>query len=106
MDLKKFFKKRKPNVLFILMDGIRVDVLNKVNYYQKLKKDAVFFDNLITYAPYTIASIHSTFSGMDGNGNGVNGYYNASKFDKERCFTLAQYLNEKGYYTEGDIIEE
>lgn len=85
---------------------MRVDVLDKVNYYQKLKEDAVFFDNLITYAPYTIASIHSMHSGMDGNRNGVNGYYNAAKFDSKNCFTLAQYLKDEGYHTEADIIEE
>ena len=90
----------------ILMDGTRYDTLNKIPYYQELKKEAVFFSKLITYAPYTLASLHSLFSGMYGYKNGVNGYYRAYSFDKQNCFTLAQYLNEAGYYTEGDFLAE
>ena len=105
MNFTRLFKKRKPNIILILMDGIRVDALNRVAYYQELKKESVFFDSLITYAPYTIPSIYSIFSGMDGNLNGINGYYKLYNFDKKNCFTLTQYLKEEGYYTEGDFIE-
>ncbi len=88
----------------ILVDSARYDAIDKVDYYKELKKKAVFFPQLITYAPYTIGSLHATFSGMYGNLNGVNGYYRSSNFDKENCFTLTQYLKEDGYYTESDLI--
>ena len=90
----------------IMLDGVRADTINFVPYLQELKKEALFFSSLITYAPYTLASLHAIFSGMYGNTNGVNGYYKSYSFDKEHCFTLAQYLKENGYYTEADVINE
>ena len=90
----------------ILIDGTRFDAIEKTPFYQELKKEAVFFSQLITYAPYTLASLNSLFSGMYGYKNGVNGYYKAYSFDKENCFTLAQYLKEAGYYTEADFLRD
>src|SRR3989344_3564412 len=98
------FKKKKPNVIMIMLDGVRYDALDKIPYFNALKKESVFFPHLITYAPYTIGSLHSTFSGMYGNRNGVNGYYRSYNFDKEHCFTLPQYFRENGYHTETDLI--
>ena len=86
----------------IMIDGARYDCIEKIAYYQELKKESIFFSDLITYAPYTIASLYALFSGIYGNINGVNGYYKAHSFDKKNCFTLAQYLKENGYYTETD----
>ena len=90
----------------ILMDCVRYDAIGKVSFYNELKKESIFFSQLITYAPYTIGSLHSTFSGMYGNRNGVNGYYKSYSFDKENCFTLTQYLKGESYYTEADTINE
>ena len=104
--LSNKFSGKKPNVIMIVMDGTRRDAIAKIPYYQELKKEAVFFPQLITYAPYTIGSFHALFSGMNGNKNGVNGYYKSYSFDKKNCFTLAQYLKEAGYYTEGDFLTE
>jgi arylsulfatase A-like enzyme len=103
MNLKSLFKRKRPNVIMLMIDGVRHDAIEKVQYYEELKKKAVFFPKLICYAPYTIASLNATFSGMYGNLNGVNGYYKALNFDKKNCFTLAQYLKEIGYYTESDM---
>src|SRR3989338_8091613 len=100
------FKKKKPNIIMIMIDGLRHDALGKIPYYNELKKEATFFSRLITYAPYTIGSLHALFSGMNGNQNGVNGYYRSYSFDKKNCFTLAQYMKEQGYYTECDLIYE
>ncbi|MBI2135147.1 sulfatase-like hydrolase/transferase [Candidatus Woesearchaeota archaeon] len=100
------FRKKKPNVIMIMIDGLRHDALSMVPYYNELKKEATFFSRLITYAPYTIGSLHALFSGMNGNQNGVNGYYRSYSFDKKNCFTLAQYMKEQGYYTECDLIYE
>src|SRR3989338_4117496 len=100
------FKKKKPNIIMIMMDGLRHDAIDKIPYYRELKKEGVFRSKLITYAPYTIGSLHAMFSGMNGNENGVNGYYQSYSFDKKNCFTLAQYMKEHGYYTECDLIYE
>lgn len=105
MRLKNFFKSKKPNILMILIDGGgREDALSKVVFYQDLKKKSTFFSNLIPYAPYTIGAMNSLFSGMDGNSNGVNGYYQSHNFDKKNIFTLQQYLKNAGYYTELDFV--
>ena len=90
----------------IMIDGVRFDAVSKVSFYTELKKDAVFFPSLMTYAPYTIGSLHALFSGMYGNQNGVNGYYKSYSFDKKNCFTITQYLKKAGYYTEADTIYE
>lgn len=107
MSLINLFKKRKPNVILILIDGAgRKEAFNKIKYYQDLKKEGVFVENLITYAPYSIGALNALFSGMNGNVNGVDGYYKAYNFDKKNVFTLTQYLNEAGYYTEMDFVIE
>jgi len=103
----RLFKKKKLNVIMILIDGGgRQDALEQVPFYQELKKESTFFSSVITYAPYTIASINAIFSGMYGNINGVNGYYKAYNFDKKNIYTLTQYLKGAGYYTEMDFVIE
>jgi len=100
------FKNKKPNIIMLMIDGARFDAVDKVPFYRELKKNSVFFPQVITYAPYTIGSLHATFTGAYGNLNGVNGYYKSYCFDKKNCFTLAQYLKENGYYTETDSLGE
>ena len=95
---------KKPNIIMIMIDGARCDAIESADFYKQLRKDSVFCSKLITYAPYTIGSLHSLFSGMYGNQNGVDGYYKSYSFDKQRCFTLTQYLKNAGYYTEADIV--
>ena len=109
MGLIKYFQsviRKKPNIIIIIMDGTRKDITDILPFYAELKKESVFFQKMITYAPYTFASLHSTFSGMYGYMNGVNGYYKSYSFDKENCFTIAQYLKEHGYRTECDSLSK
>lgn len=103
MSFLNLFKNKKLNVIMILMDGIREDCLLSHHFFNELRESSVFFPNMITYAPYTIGSLHAIFSGLYGNTNGVDGYYKSYNFDKKNCFTLAQYLKEAGYYTECDV---
>ena len=101
------FRTRKPNIIMILIDGGgRKEAFNKIQFYQELKKQGVFVENLITYAPYSIGCLNALFSGMNGNINGVGGYYKSYSFDKKNIFTLAQYLKESGYRTELDFVIE
>lgn len=90
----------------IVIDQLRIDRLNICPIFQNLKQKGIFFSEMITYAPYTIASMHATFSGMYGKNNGVNAYYKALNFDKENCFTLAQYLKENNYHTIADTFSK
>ncbi len=59
---------------------------------------------MITYAPYTLASMSSIFTGMYGCKNGINAYYKMFQHPKKNCKTLAEYLSENGWYTQGDAM--
>ncbi|RKY30706.1 MAG: hypothetical protein DRP74_06425 [Candidatus Omnitrophota bacterium] len=76
------------------------------DYFQELKKEGVFLANMVTYAPYTVASVHALFSGMYGSRNGVDSYYGSLDFDKDNCFTITQYLKENGYYCKADVLSK
>ena len=92
--------KKKYNIIFILLDGARVDRLNKSQAFGNILKEGLFFDNMIAAAPYTVASMHSMLSGMYGSKNGVDAYNHMFKF-KDDCKTLAEYFQESGYFTRG-----
>lgn len=105
MKLFDLFKRKKPNIIMIFVDGAaRQDALRLVPFYQNLKKISCTFSSMITYAPYSIASLNAIIPGMYGNLNGVDGYYKAYNFDKKNIFTLTQYLKEAGYHTETDLV--
>jgi len=107
MRLPNLFTKKKPNIIMMLIDGGgRKEAFNKIQFYKDLKKEGVFIENFITYAPYSIGALNAMFSGMNGNVNGVDGYYKSYSFDKKNIFTLAQYLKEHGYSTELDFVIE
>ena len=97
---------KQPNILVLLIDQLRVDRLPYFKEFRELKKRGVFFPLMITYAPYTVASLHALFSGMYGTENGVDSYYGSLDFDQKNCFTITQYLKENGYYTKADEFSE
>ena len=89
-----------------MLDQLRVDRLSQASIFEELKQHGAFFSGMVTYAPYTVASMHAVFSGMYGNKNGVDAYYSALDFDKEHCYTLTQYLKDRGYFTQADVISK
>lgn len=94
------------NLIFITIDGARVDrILNGQNYNKIIKKSA-FFSRVIAYAPYTIGAMHALFSGTYGTKTGVNSYWSNIHFKKEKYKTLAKYLQDEGYVTYGDVINK
>ena len=94
------------NLIFITMDGARVDRILNGKYYQSLIKKSAFFSKVIAYAPYTIAAMHAVFSGEYGNKTGVNSYWSTYNFKKEKYKTLTSYLQDKGYFTFCDVINK
>ena len=94
------------NLIFITMDGARVDRIVKGKNYQKLIDKSSFFPKMITYAPYTIGSMHAIFSGTYGHKTGVNSYWSTPLFKKDKFKTLTSYLHDSGYYTHGDAINK
>ena len=96
----------KQNVILIVTDGVRRDRILNFENFSKLSKRGCFFPKVVSYAPYTIASLYSVFTGIYGNRNGVDNYYGRFQFKKDQCKTLTSYLKDAGYYTIGDILNE
>ena len=87
-----------------MMDGARLDRIVNGKNYSNLISNSTFFPKTITYAPYTIAALHAVFSGSYGHKTGVDSYWSSSKFKNNEYKTLSLYLQENGYYTYADVI--
>ena len=72
------------NLIFITIDGARVDRIVQGKNYCKLIEKSAFFQTTITYAPFTIAALHAVFSGTYGNHTGVNSYWSTPNFKKDK----------------------
>ena len=97
-------KEPLPNVVMICLDGLRLDRIMNAPAYKRLLDKGTIFSEMITYAPYTIASLHAIFSGAYGASNGVNAYYKHLSFNKDKYKTLTQQLKASGYYCIADVI--
>jgi len=96
--------KRRPNVIMIAIDMVRADKRGCAPVFNEMARNGVLFSEMITHAPYTIASLHAIFSGMLGFQTGVDAYYKSVKFDNENCRTFPAHLKENGYYTVADLM--
>tara|TARA_B100000029_G_scaffold183608_1_gene181168 strand:+ start:8430 stop:9563 length:1134 start_codon:yes stop_codon:yes gene_type:complete len=94
------------NIILVTLDGMRSDRLDLSPSLMKVKDESLFFQNMITVAPYTIASLHAIFSGMYAKDNGVNAYYKMSKFKENEIITIGEILQENGYFTSCDILHD
>ncbi len=94
------------NLIFITIDGARLDRIINGNFYKKLIDKSTFFSKTITYAPYTIGAMHAIFSGTYGNKTGVDSYWSTPDFKKNEFKTLVKYLHDVGYVTIGDSINK
>jgi len=92
------------NLIFVIMDGARADKIPFGKNYSKVISKSAFFPKTITYAPYTIAALHSVFSGTYGHRNGVNSYWSSPKFKKNEFKSLTSYLKDAHYHTFADVI--
>lgn len=101
IDLFKGNKEKRPNVIMILLDQFRNDARGVHPIFKKLASKGVCFERMITYAPYTLASVHATFTGMYGRKNGVDAYTKSDQYDTKNCASLPEYLRAAGYYTRG-----
>lgn len=106
--LKKIFGKIKksksnfrPNIVMIFLDQYRNDARAIHKIFEEMEKRGVLFSNTITYAPYTLASLHATFTGMYGRDNGVDAYTKSDQYKHKECYSLPEYLKDIGYYTRG-----
>lgn len=94
------------NIILITLDGLRKDKIELCPTLQNLANSGVYFSNMTTVVPYTLASLHSIFSGMYASRHGVNAYYNMFRFKKDEITTISELLQKNGYYTCCDIISD
>lgn len=90
----------------IMLDGLRKDRLSLCPELMKIARNSYFFSKMNTAATYTLASMHSIFSGVYPYKNGVNGYYKMFRFRKGICKTFTEYLAENNYHTVIDTNED
>ena len=95
---------KKYNIILLLVDGARIDRLDKFPIFRKLKEEGCFFSETIASAPYTLVAMNSIFTGMYGSKNGIDAYHKMFQNPKAGCKTLAEYLTENGWYTRGDAM--
>ena len=95
---------KKYNVILLLIDGTRIDRLDKFPIFKRLKEEGCFFSEVIASAPYTLVAMNSIFTGMYGSKNGIDAYHKMFQNPKAGCKTLADYLTENGWYTRGDAM--
>ncbi len=103
----------EPNVLLLICDGLRQDVISlyggeaKMPFLESLAKDSMVYDNAITPAPHTFPAHTSLFTGLYASQHGVHetdklklldliGY--GQRLEAER---IAESLSKKGYNTFG-----
>lgn len=91
----------RPNIVFVLLDQFRHDQRDVHPVFARLAARGTLFSHAITYAPYTLGSMHATFSGLYGRHSGVDAYTKSDQFDRANVFTLPQYLHRAGYHTRG-----
>lgn len=84
----------------IVIDGARIDRLNQSEEFTNVISRGTLFSKMITYAPYTLASMTATFSGMYGTRNGVDAYSKMFQYKDDVKF-LAEYFKDNGWYTRG-----
>ena len=89
----------RPNIIMILLDQFRNDARKIHGIFEEMGKRGVLFSKTITYAPYTLASLHATFTGMYGRDNGVDAYTKSDQYKEKECYSLPEYLKDIGYHT-------
>lgn len=101
-----FRRKKKENIIFIALDGVRLDQFRSSPQFSKYLRQGTLFSTMITYSPHSITSFHAIFTGVYGSKSGVDSYFGTPQFKKEQVKTLPQYLQEEGYYCIGDSMNE
>src|SRR6267143_1347962 len=103
----------EPNVILIVCDTLRKDVLGLYNgeaktpHLKKLAKDSVVYENAIAPAPWTFPSHVSMFTGMYSSVHGIHETETNRTADliplnkKLDARRLADFLKSTGYSTMG-----
>ena len=94
-----------PNIIFVLLDGARVDRIHISPEFSGLLEHGFLLNNISTAIPYTFGSLNVILTGKYGKENGVNGYYKVFGL-KDNISFLPEILHENGYFTSRGLISD
>ena len=90
------------NIILVNLDGLRQDKVEFCDNLNLLKEKSIYFPNMITASPYTLASHYSIITGLYPSQHGVDSYYHMFKF-KKNLITMPELLKRANYFTRCDI---
>ena len=94
------------NIILVNLDGLREDQVDLCNFLKTLKENNLYFSNMISVSPYTLAAHHSIISGLYPSQHGVDAYHNMFKFKKNEVITIPELLKNNNYFTRCDCASK
>ena len=99
-------KNPKPNIVWFMIDSFRprlflpLDENKPETFIDELVKRGAFFEQCITAAPYTIASVHAMFTSFYPTVNKIDGWFkNTLDYLDKQVITFTDILKSEGYFT-------
>jgi arylsulfatase A-like enzyme len=100
-------KAEKPNIVFILVDDLRWDVMGFTGHYpflktpniDQLRKEGVHFQNAFCTHSLSAPSRATILTGMFPQTNGVSTNQEGREFNPDKTPSFAQILQQEGYKT-------
>ena len=94
----------KPHIIFILLDGSRVDKIETSSEFVELLNEGTLVNNVTTSMPYTFGALNTILTGQYGKENGVNGYYKVANLRSDIPF-LPEILEQNEYFTARGLMD-
>lgn len=96
----------KPNIVWFMIDSFRPKLLSPLDegrettFFDELAKRGVFFEQCVTAAPYTIASMQAMLTGFYPSVNKLDGWFKNTPEDLDKkVITFTDILKSEGYST-------
>jgi len=96
----------KPNIVWFMIDSFRPKLLSpldkkrELTFVDELVEKGAFFEQCITAAPYTIASMHAMLTGFYPSVNKLDGWFQNTPDDMDKkTITFTDVLKSEGYST-------
>ena len=99
--MKKMTAYPDYNIILVNLDGLRQDKVELCPNLNSLKEKGIYFNNMISAAPYTLTAHHSIITGLYPSQHGIDSYYHMFRFKKD-VVTLPELLKNEGYFTRCD----
>ena len=90
------------NIILVNLDGLRQDRVDVCKNLKEISENGIYFPNMISVAPYTLAAHHSIITGLYPSEHGIDAYHNMFKF-KNEVTTIPEVLKNNGFFTACNI---